>query len=729
MAVGGYGRAELCPGSDLDVLLLHRGWRDRHALAAVAGRIWYPLWDSRVKLGHATRTVKEALALAGTDLNTATALLDTRLLAGDASLATELATKALAQWRSGSSRRLSELAESVGARHEQAGEVAFLLEPDLKEGRGGLRDVHALRWAEAARRILLEGDHDALAEAYVALLEVRVELHRRTAKANDRLLLQDQDAVAAALGDADADVLMGRVSAAARTVAWRSDEAWDRIASSLKGPRGRVASADRPAGPGVILREGVVELAHGADPAADPWLGLRAAAAAARAGTRLGRHTLDRLAAAVPSDLPDPWPDDARADLVALLSAGRAAIPVLEALDQRGLLVRLVPEWASVRCRPQRNAYHRFTIDRHLCETAANAAGFAGRVTRPDLLVVGAWLHDIGKGFAATMGDDHTMAGEAVIEKMALRLGFPPADVATLVAMVRWHLLLPDVATRRDLDDPSTVETVAEAVGDPETLGLLAALTEADSLATGPSAWSPWKAGLVAELVERVAEALAGADQTTTRDAFPTGAQLELVEQARRSGAVVVETGDDEVTVVGADRPGMLCGVAGALALAGLDVLAARAWSSGDGMAVEHFRVQPMFPRPTDWPRVADDIRAALDGELTLDGPIAERARRYAGRSAGLAALPPRTSVTVDPSASAVATVVDVRTADRIGTLYRLTRALAGLGLDIRSARVASVGHEVVDSFYVVDAGGHKVAGDDSAAAIEQAVLTELGRG
>ncbi len=725
VAVGGYGRRELCPGSDLDLILLHRGGgrRDRADLARLAEKLWYPVWDRGVKLGHAVRTVKEALALAGTDLNTATAQLDIRLLVGDPDLATELARRAAEQWRATASRWLAALRESVSERHDRAGEVAFLLEPDLKEGRGGLRDVHALRWAEAARRILLEGDDDALHSAHATLLEIRIELQRRTGKAKDRLLLQEQDAVAAALGDADADVLMGRLSAAARTIAWTSDEAWDRIGSSLRGPRGRVSAADRPLGEGLVLREGLVELAGGAGPATDPGLVLRAAAAAAKARTSLSRRSLDRLAAEAPADLAGAWTDESRADLVALLGAGRPAIPVLEALDQKGLLVRLLPEWAAVRCRPQRNAYHRFTVDRHLCEAAVGAAADTGGVDRPDLLLVGTWLHDIGKGFVPDRGPDHTVAGEAVITEIATRMGFPAADVAILVDMVRHHLLLPVVATRRDLDDPSTVESVAAKVGGRGLLHLLHFLTVADSEATGPAAWSPWKAGLVSELVARVDGFLSAGAHAVAE--FPGPFHLAVLDRARAEGRLVVEAAGRQATVVGPDRPGLFCGVAGVLALHGLDVLAARAWSSDDGMALEHFHVEPANGREPDWRAVEADMVRALDGAISLEARLADRARQYAGRIGVLAATPARTQVTVHTDASATATVVDVRAPDRIGTLYRITRCLADLGLDIRSAKVATVGHEVVDAFYVVDAGGAKVA-DDRVPVVEGALRVVL---
>jgi len=726
VAVGGYGRRELCPGSDLDLILLHRGGRrDRTELTRLAEQLWYPIWDRGMKLGHAVRTVKEAVSLAGSDLNTATAQLDTRLLAGDPELAEELSRRAAEQWRATGTRWLTSLRDSVAARHESAGEVAFLLEPDLKEGRGGLRDVHALRWADAARRILLEGDHDALSDAHGTVLEIRIELQRRTGKGSDRLLLQEQDGVAAALGDADADLLMGRLSSAARTIAWTSDEAWDRIGSSLKGPRGRVSPADRPLGAGLVLREGLVELAAGADPRSDPGLVLRAAAAAAGAATSLGRHSLDRLASEAPEDLSVAWTEQSRADLVALLAGGRAAIPVLEALDQKGLLVRLLPEWAAVRCRPQRNAYHRFTVDRHLCEAAAGAAAHTADVDRPDLLVLGTLLHDIGKGYVGVRGEDHTVAGEVVIEEIGSRMGFPPEDVGVLVAMVRHHLLLPDVATRRDLDDPSTVASVAGKVGDRDLLSLLHHLTVADSQATGPAAWSPWKAGLVAELVARVDRFLSGDGAHSTTE-FPGPTHRAVLDRARSEGRLVVDASGRQATVVASDRPGLFCHVAGVLALHGLDVLAARAWSSDDGMAVEHFHVEPANGREPDWGAVEADVVRALDGTLSLESRLADRARQYAGRAGVLAATPPRTHVIVDTEASETATVVEVRAPDRIGTLYRITRVLADLGLDIRSAKVVTVGHEVVDAFYVVDGAGSKVAGEDRQATIEGALRVVL---
>jgi [protein-PII] uridylyltransferase len=717
VAVGGYGRAELAPASDLDVVLLHTGRRD---IARLAERIWYPLWDAGLKLGHGVRTPKEALSLAASDLDTATSLLDVRFVAGDEALAADLSSRAVAQWQSRSGRWLAEVGKAVSDRHDRYGEVAFLLEPNLKEGRGGLRDVHAQHWAEAARRILLEGDDEALAAAYGVLLAVRVALHRRTGKASDRLLLQEQDGVAADLGLGDADELMAEVAAAARTIAWTSDETWDRIASSLRGPSGRSSRADRHLGPGLVLRDGVVSLTADADPASDPTLVLRAGAAAAEAGTRLARPTLDRLAreAAGPGD---PWPEEARHALVRLLGAGPAAVGVIEALDQRGLMSRILPEWEAVRCRPQRNAYHRFTVDRHLCEAAAEAASFTDRVRRPDLLLVGTLLHDIGKGFPG----DHTNAGVEVVGRIAPRLGFDPDDTAVLVDMVRHHLLLPDIATRRDLTDEATAATVARLVNDSETLQLLAALTEADSIATGPAAWGPWKAGLVRELVARTTPVLAGHPHRAAPEPLPEGTDA-LVTRVRAGEDLVLEVDGPVLHVVAPDRPGLFSKVAGTLALHGLDVVSARVWSPDEGMAAERFRVQSLYGSP-DWAAVEADLRRVLAGRISLEARLAEKARDYAAAPRPPAAAPARLEVAVDNDASEVATVVEVRAPDRIGTLYRITRALAELNLDVRLAKVTTLGHEVVDAFYVVDAGGAKLTDTEHLDEVRRAVTAHLG--
>jgi [protein-PII] uridylyltransferase len=716
VAVGGYGREELAPESDIDVLLLHDGKGD---VGPVADRLWYPIWDTGKKLGHSVRTSKEALSLAASDLDTATSLLSARHLAGDRLLVDDLAASALGQWAKRGKHWLEVLDRHVAERHARFGDVAFLLEPELKEGRGGLRDIHALRWADATRVVALGLDTGALRAAEDVLLDVRVELHLLRGRPGDALHLEEQDEVAKALDEPDADALVARLSAAARTVAWISDEAWRRVESSLRGPRGRGAGKDRDLGDHVVLRDGDVHVAADADPATDPALVLRAAARAAEHATIIERASLDRLAAAAP-EFPDPWPEGARRDFVELLLCGHDALPVIEALDQRGLWTQVLPEWAPVRNRPQRNAYHRFTVDRHLLEATANAADRRDGVGRPDLLVLGALLHDLGKGYPG----DHTEVGMPLAATVTTRMGFPADDVATVVAMVEHHLLLPDVATRRDLADPDTAAAVAAAAGSVERLELLAALTEADSLATGPSAWGQWKADLVADLVDRAKHALGGDHPAPAVVEFPDAEQRALL--AARE--LVVRAAGDTLTVVAPDRPGLFSRVAGTIALHGLDVRRADAHSTDDGMALAVFRVDTAAAAGLPWDRVCGDVTRALGGRLALRARVDERARRYA-RRAKLSARPPTTAVTVDNHSSRAATIVDVQTADGVGVLFRITQALADLDLDIRSATVQTLGEQVVDSFYVRDRSGQKVLDVDYLAEVERAVLAALAAG
>ena len=707
IAMGGYGRGELAPFSDLDVLLLHGRKVD---VGSLADQLWYPVWDAGLKLGHAVRTVKETLQLAAEDLDTATSLLSVRHLAGDIALTEQLARSARTDWVRRGDRRLGELATAQEERMRRFGEVAFLLEPDLKEGRGGLRDVHALDWASAAQPVLLDGDGRALEAAESVLVDARVALHLQTGRPGDRLTLQEQDAVAADLDYEDADALMAAVSDAARTIAWVADETWDRVTTGL----GRGSAVDLgPVGTGLAIREGHLHLSGDGDPAHDPALLLRAAAAAAQHGVRLDRSTLDRFAIDMPP-FPDPWPDGAREALVDLLLTGRPALDVLEALDRRDLMTRILPEWAPNRSRPQRNAYHQFTVDRHLWETAVQAAELADRVDRPDLLVLGALLHDIGKGYPG----DHSTVGVELVDTIGARMGLPADDIDTLGLLVRHHLLLPDIATRRDLGDDATMRHVADRVGSTATLELLGALTEADSIATGPSAWGPWKAELVARLVERTAHLIEGGEVGDT--GFPSAEQRDLMAAGER----VVRGEGDTLTVVTTDRPGTLSRVAGILATEGLDVLVADAASEA-GVALSTFMVSARHGQDVDWSHLAGRAEAALDGRLALRARVEERARTY-DSDVVHEANPAPPEVRIDNDVSDTATVIEVHAPDRTGLLYRITKTLADLELDVRTARVQTLGHRVVDSFYVSDTSGAKITDAEHLAEIEKALLHDV---
>lgn len=708
VAVGGYGRGDLAPASDLDLLLLYRG---KNPPGEVAEKIWYPIWDEGLKLGHSVRTVKEALDLSAEDLDTATSLLTVRHLAGDEALTKEMETAAAAQWTKRSKRYLAMLRDSVAARQTQQGEVAFLLEPDLKEGRGGLRDIHALRWAQAARPVLEDGDAEALAEAERVLFDARVELHRATGRVGDKLTLQDQDAVGAALG-LSADELMAGIAHAARDVAWIADETWDRVGTSLSTSISLLGWRSRERAPGMVVRDGQLSLEGSVDPANRPELVLEAAVVAATKDARISRATLARLVERAPMPV-EPWPETTRARFVDLLLCGHDAIGVIESLDHTGLWERYLPEWAGVRNRPQRNAYHRFTVDRHLLEAAANASQLTDRVERPDLLVVGALLHDIAKGRPG----DHTEVGMELIAEIAPRMGFDAPDSAVLVDMCRHHLLLPDIATRRDISDETTVTMVANAVGDPVRLHLLAALTEADSLATGPAAWGAWKAELVRELVRRVDHHFEGGHQASLSTIeFPNAQQSEIM--ARHE--TYVEASGLTVTVIAEDRPGLFARVSGVLAIEGLEVRAADA-TAADGMALEIFQVTSRFGSLIPWDRITDSLHAALEGRMAIEARLAARVRAYAPKASRPDLPPP--AVRFDDAASTTATVVEVHARDRIGVLYKVSRAFAEFDLDVRTAKIQTMGDLIVDAFYVTHTDGSLLTDPDLRNELERSLL------
>ena len=719
VAVGAYGRQEPAFGSDLDLVLVHDGSRSMTEIARLADAIWYPVWDDGISLDHSVRTVAEATKVADEDFKAALGLLDARYVAGDAELTTQLVSQIRARWRARAAKRLPELAEAVAARHRASGEVAFLLEPDIKEGRGGLRDVEAQRALAAAW--VVDAPGPKIREAAQTLLDVRGELHRLTDR--DRLLLQEQDAVATALGYGGPDALMTTVAECARTIAWGWDMSWYRAARRIR-PRKWVNRRPqrRPLDDGVVEQDGEVVLAIAAVPARDPVLVLRAARAAARAELPIAPFTLERFVSEAPP-LDSPWPSAAREAFVGLLATGRPAVPVLEALDQVGLLEGLLPDWKYVRNRPQRNPYHRFTVDRHLTEAAANAAELTRTVSRPDLLVVGALLHDIGKGHPG----DHRVVGAGLTSDIAAAMGFDSADADLLTTVVRHHLLLPDTAARRDPDDPATIERVAETVGDRAALDLLVAIAEADGLATGPTAWTRWKARLVNQLATRVNAYMDGSMPPTDPFAL-TPEQTNLLR--RDDGFVITVDPDPDgmpdagvVIVTAEDRPRLLAAVTGVVALHRLDVRRASAFADGGRAAVElavSMRHDDPLPNPN---RLAADVTAALEGRLGVEERLAERERTYARARRGPAPAP----ATVRFDARTVgATVVEVRAADRAGVLYRMVDGLDRAGLQVLTALVSTIGPDVVNSFYVRGPDGKELPYGEVRNEVRRVVLDNL---
>jgi [protein-PII] uridylyltransferase len=779
VALGGYGRGEMAPHSDIDLMVLHGG---RGIAPDVGKRLFYELWDAGFTVGHAIRTVKDSLRLAAVNLEAETSFLDARPLAGDEELFRDFHASALRQTRKRGAKFLSALRESIVERRHKDGYASYWLEPNVKDGAGGLRDRSVLGWLEIVYGAEAEATTGALApDGADVLLRVRSQLHYLTDRRTDVLLLPYHKPVAEALGyggdgKLPEDRLLRDFYAAAREIEFAVTSGLAEI-----GAKQARRHAGREAGRGIVLRDGLIHVAERRPLSDDPALAMRVFAASAGEGVPVAAQTMAWLrheAASIPPDL--TWDDGTRRAFFDILQAGDRGAEALEAMDQAGLLQRFLPEWESVRCLPQHNVYHRFTVDVHLLRAAAEACRLAGDDSEPlardiwrdlrdrDRVLLACLLHDIGKG----TDEDHSILGETLAAQVSKRMGLSAVAADDVVWLVRHHLRLSDTATRRDVTDENLVVETAAGIGDAERVKMLYVVSIADGRATGPAAWTPWKAALVSELVTKVLHVLERGDvvgrdaselvrlratelrQALTRHpaaiveshvagmprayllAFPTE---ELIRHfALMSGelaAAEVHThatpsdapGVYELIVVARDRPGLFSKVSGALALNGINVLSAQIFTRDDGVALEAFRVQGSHERDVDsarWERVAADAQRALAGKISLDVRLAEKRDAYARPSKGKREP---TKVIVDNKVSDFYTVVEVHATDRIGLLYAITRALADMELDIHAAKVATYADDVVDVFYVRDVEGQKATDPEHMREIERTVLLRIG--
>ena len=714
VGIGGMGRHELLPYSDLDLMLLHDN-KSADVLQRVADGLWYPLWDANVRLDHSVRTVSGALGVANTDLIAALGMLDARHIVGDARLSEELIAGARRQWRSAIRSRMDELVEITNVRWQRCGRISQRAEPDLKSGRGGLRDVQTLDALGVAQLIDRHGmarpeaPGGSLDDAYLTLLDVRTELHRVSGRGRDQLLAQFADEISAALHIGDRFDLARKLSSAARTIGYHAETGMRTAENAL--PRRGVSALvrrpkRRPLDEGVVEYAGEIVLARDAKPETDPGLVLRVAAASADTGLPIGAATLNRLAASAP-EMPTPWPREALGDLLVVLSAGATTVATIEALDRTGVWDRLLPEWGAIRDLPPRDVAHKWTVDRHVVETAVHAAPLSTRVARPDLLALGALLHDIGKG----RGVDHSVLGSEMTLEIGSRLGISPPDVELLSKLVRHHLLLAIVATRSDLNDPATIEGVSEALGgDPQLLEVLHALTEADSKATGPGVWSEWKALLVDDLVSRCRMVMAGEPLPRAEPTAP----LYLSLAANHGVHVEITPVDGSraylVVMVAPDQRGLTSKAAAVLALNSLRVHSATV-NSHEGVAITEFVVSPHFGSPAATELLRQQFVGALAGDIDVLAMVEKRhseaASAATGRAGEVQAGAPLTRSTAPPrilwldTAAEGQLVVEVRAMDRPGLLALLTRALERAGADIVWAKVNTFGSTATDVFCV----------------------------
>lgn len=678
VAIGGYGRGELSPFSDVDLMLLH-GLADPSELAAALFR---PLWDAKLRVGHAVRTVKEASTAAKERFDTQTTLLTSRLISGDEELFERLMEAVAAVTRARPLRRYLVSEE----RERRSANPYLLMATDVKVGRGGLRTIHGFEW-ERRREDLIgrfsaesQGDED---DARETLLQVRNALHSVTGRAHDVFSPDLREPVARWLGEEPLETAR-RLVEAMETVDGMATRRWPEVVD--EGPRGI-------------------------------WARLSGSTPAPRIS---GEPTLGQLI----------W----------LLETGEQGRLTFERLWESGYLDRVLPEWDTVRCLPQLAPFHEHPVAWHLWRATDEMLGLIGddghfgRVARevddPGVLLLAAFLHDIGKGH----GGDHSEVGAGIAGSFCRRMAVGPERSELIEGAVRHHLLLPLTATRRDLDDPAVIEEVSGVIGSLRLLQVLYLLTVADSKATGPTVWGDWKATLLRTLFVRCAArygtgevpqggttreevlAASGPGRISSVEAHLDGMppeylrsstieevlwHLQMITGMEGAAEVGTRPGDpvETAVVVGHLSPGFRRCAAEAFAANGIDVLEARMLTRGDGTVVDSFRVRDDRTGgaidPAKWDSVRADLEAGLRGDLDTGSKMAARAAAY-DRGGD---VEPMARGAIDPASGDL--VLTINCGDRIGRLAEILTAINSCGLDIHLAKIDSREGEAIDTFHV----------------------------
>ncbi|HEY3374905.1 MAG TPA: [protein-PII] uridylyltransferase [Candidatus Aquicultor sp.] len=803
IALGGYGRRELCPYSDIDLMILHR-IKDKALIAGITEKLFYPLWDLGLQVGYGTRTVKESLVMASANFELQTSFLEARLIIGNGELLTQLETGLTKELRARGGRRFIELIlKENETRHTQAGQAAYLLEPDLKEGEGGLRDIHAMLWAakgllgySTIRQLtqsdyLSEFDADKLEEGFEFLLTIRSLLHYLTGRKNDRLFFEHQLEISKRLGFKDANGISGiekfmrafYMHASAIELTQRSF--WEQIKTDYLGavPVNQAKGAHETT-PGIIMTGGGLSLESTTVVGMHPGSEIKLFTKAVTEHVPIAYGNLGFIREGIDAiDLQPAWTHATREDFIALLKAGRAAIPALEVMDYLGVVARYIPEWSAVRCLPQYDSYHLYTVDMHLYLTVAELEKFGSgfydatnplfeqiynEIEQKDLLFVAGLLHDIGKG----RGKNHSENGARIATAICKRMGFSESDVETIVFLVANHLLLSDAALRRDLDDENVIVETAETIVNEERLKMLYLISIADSLATGPKAWDMWKDNLLRELfiktlhiiksgeytgeqtIERLRVTEAGVKSALvaryydadidrflkqmphsyllTQDIADIIDHFKQAFETQHTGTPVSVkvkriNGIHELVLIAKDQPGLFSKVSGVLAIHGINILGAQVYTRSDGGALDIFKIAGYFDQglhAADQDVLAKDIARALEGKIALEYRIAEKAKRYQNQKKHTLKKPAR--VEVDNESSDFYTIIEVHAEDRIGLLYTITRVMFELNLDIHLAKVSTNVDKVIDVFYVWDMYGQKLSDAEQILDVKRAILMAL---
>ena len=797
VALGGYGRRELYPYSDVDLLLLH-DWKAKKYMQEVSEAILYPLWDAGFDVGHSVRGVKDAVAFAANDFIFLVSLLDARLLTGSKALFGKLLARYRKKILDGRRHEFVRTMDKLrGERREKYGSHSYLLEPHIKEGKGGMRDIQAMLWT--AKAIFGLPDLAAMEESgmlepqarrhfeesWNMLAKIRNRLHYISRRHNDQLIFEYQEEMAAAFGYQDRDGMlaveyfMRHVYGHLQTIAVVTDLFFEHVHEVL----GLIEKdqGERELEKGIVVRASTLRLAVTEEELrARPALLMRLFLQSARTGLPI-HHRSRQLVTRNLHLVDDAFRTSRRIAKIFLELLMQARVPMacMETMLETGLLPAYIPEFGGVESLAQHDLYHIYTVDRHQLQTVAELAELRKTeadlyltLSSPHLLYLAALLHDIGKGHHT----DHSKLGSEMIGRVGERLGLNEEERRCLAFLVRYHLFLPENALRRDLDDQEFIRQTAELISDMDRLTMLYLLTIADSRATGPSAWSSWKATLLAELFLKVKACLeagctvevddrSGEKQGVSWLREQVRSRLEPGEEVRmaveklpadylmsftpemvvrhlrmhRDQASVLQQkvllfpedrhGSWSLLMLSRDRRGLLAKLCGVLALHNLSVLAAQIFTWPDGTVVDVLDVVPVADsgfEEQDWPALENDLNQAvnyrLDVGLKLYNKLHSTGTRIRRKVQQL-----ERKVVVDNDSSARFTVIEVYGGDRPGTLYQLTQTLSDFGLSIHRARIATEVEQLIDIFYVTGEEGEKILDHELSEKISQTLLGIIG--
>jgi [protein-PII] uridylyltransferase len=804
LAVGGYGRAEMAPFSDVDLLFL-TPYKMTPWAESVIESMLYILWDLRLKVGHASRTVKDCVRLGREDYTIRTALLENRYISGDKALADELSDKL---WRelfrnTGGEFIEAKLAERAD-RHRKQGGQRYMLEPNVKEGKGGLRDLQSLFWiakylhrVDSSRALLSLGffrpeEFEAFDKAENFLWAVRCHLHLIAGRAVDQLTFDMQVEVARRMGYTDHGgrravehfmqdyfrhaTQVGEVTRIFLTALEANHVKKEPMLVGLLRRRRKVRAPYK-------VNQNRLDVADEEAFLADKVNVLRVFDEALRTGLLLHPNTMRMIAAHLEQidDEVRQTPEAQRIFLDLMLKHGNPE-RALRRMNELGVLAAFIPEFEPIVAMMQFNMYHAYTVDEHTIQCISTLAHIerrelieelpiASRILKEGVnrrvLYVALLLHDIGKG----RPEDHSVLGAQIARKVAPRLGLSAEESETVEWLVRYHLLMADMAQKRDISDPRTVRDFAKAVKTKKRLDLLTVLTVCDIRGVGPNVWNNWKAMLLRGLYQQTAEALEHGLEELNREKLEKEAKRALrealkdwdtkdlrKETSRHYGPywqglntetqavfarLLKDLGADEIRIdlhpdsdrdatracfALADHPGIFSRLAGALALAGANVVDARTYTSKDGYATAVFWIQDAEGAPYEearLPRLRQTIEKTLKGEVVAREAL--KSKEKIKRREQEFQFP--TSITFDNEGSDIYTIIEVDTRDRLGLLYDLTRTLANNNIYIASAVIATYGAQVVDSFYVKDMFGLKLYGKAKREALEKKLRAAIEQG